>query len=54
MNLRTFLLIDSILLEVAGVALLIAGQAVLGGVLFGMGAIAFGALMLKRPVALSH
>jgi hypothetical protein len=41
MNLHTFLIIDSVLLDVAGVAALIAGESALGLALLAVAAVAF-------------
>lgn len=45
MNLRTFLLIDSLALDVAGVVLLVAGQIALGIVVLVVAALAFGGFL---------
>jgi hypothetical protein len=57
MNLRRFALIDSVLLDVAGVAALIAGEVTLGVLLLGLAAAAFAAFVVlgrRDPVALSR
>ncbi len=52
MNLRTFLLTDSVLLDIAAVVAFAAGQAVIGGALLAVAAIVFVAfLALGRPGA---
>lgn len=52
MNLRTLLLIDSLVLEAAGLATPLAGQGVLGAVLLVLAAAAFaGFLTRPRPEA---
>lgn len=51
MNLHTFLLIDSVLLDVAAVAALIAGQTALGVALLAIAAVAFiGGLARRRQL----
>jgi hypothetical protein len=57
MNLRRFALIDSVLLDVAGVAALVAGEVTLAVVLFAIAAaalLAFLALGRRGEVALSR
>lgn len=41
MNLRTFLLVDSLLLDIAAIAAVIAGEGALGGALFAAAAVVF-------------
>ncbi len=51
MNLHTFLLIDSVLLDVAGVAALIAGETALGAALLIIAAVIFlGGLARRRQL----
>jgi hypothetical protein len=45
MNLRRFTLIDSVLLDVAGVAALVAGEVTLGVILLALAAVAFTAFV---------
>lgn len=45
MNLRTFLLADSVLLDIAAVVAFFAGQALLGGVLVAVAAVVFVAFL---------
>ena len=45
MNLRTFLLTDSVLLDIAAVVAFVAGHAVLGGVLLAVAAVMFVAFL---------
>ena len=57
MNLRRFTLIDSVLLDIAGVAALVAGEVTLGVILLALAAaafVAFVALGRKETVALSR
>ena len=46
MNLRRFTLIDSVLLDVAGVAALVAGEVTLGVILLALAAVAFMAFVV--------
>ena len=48
MNLHTFLLIDSVVLDIAGVAALIEGETELGAGLFLLAAVAFIAGLARR------
>ena len=54
MNLHTFLLIDSVLLDVAGVVALLEGEIALGVALFVVAALAFiGSLARRRQLSAS-
>ena len=57
MNIRRFALIDSVLLDVAGVAALLAGEVTLGVILLAIAAVAFAAFVVlgrRQPVAFSR
>ncbi len=57
MNLRRFALIDAVLLDVAGVAALVAGEVTLGVILLAIAAVAFMAFVAlgrRESVALSR
>ena len=57
MNLRRFALIDSVLLDVAGVAALVAGEVTFGVILLAIAAVAFAAFLVlgrRDQVAISR